>query len=108
MSYLSLPRIKQHLNIENDVFNEDAYLHHLADVAQEAVEKHINQPLKGLEDSNGDIPKPLEHAMLLYIGDLYQSRESNVYGVAVNRVPFAYEYLCALYKNYGGEIGGEQ
>ncbi len=37
---------------------------------------------------------------MLYIGDLYNSREGNAYGVNVTQIPFSYEYLLSLYKNY--------
>lgn len=105
MAYLELDEIKRHLNIEDTrYFGEDAYLRHLGEVAEQAVEQHICQPLASLEDADGKLPAPLKHAMLLYVGDLYASRESNVYGVAVNRVPFAYDYLCALYKKYDGGV----
>jgi len=31
---------------------------------------------------------------------LYNSREGNAYGVSVNQIPFSYDYLLSLYKNY--------
>ena len=100
MAYVSLHRLKQHLNIEDNVFIEDDYLKYLLEVAEATVERHICQPLKGLEDANGDLPKPLEHAVLLYCGDLYANRESVAFGGSPQQVPFTYEYLLNLYQNY--------
>ncbi len=103
MAYVDLDLLKKHLNIESDVLSEDSYLRHLIDVAESIVERHICQPLVGLEDSNGDIPKPLEQAILLYIGDLYANRESVAFGGSPQQVPFTYEYLLSMYINYKAE-----
>ncbi len=103
MAYVDLDLLKKHLNIESDVLSEDSYLRHLIDVAEATVERHICQPLVGLEDSNGDIPKPLEQAILLYIGDLYANRESVAFGGSPQQVPFTYEYLLSMYINYKAE-----
>ena len=102
-SYVTLNNVKKHLNIENEVYNDDMYLEHLIEVAEATVERHICQPLEGLEDSNGDLSKPLEHAILLYIGDLYANRESVAFGGSPQKVPFTYEYLVSLYQNYKAE-----
>lgn len=100
MAYVTLHRLKQHLNIEDDVFEEDDYLNHLLDVAEATVEQHICQPLEGLEDGNGYIPKPLEQAVLLYCGTLYASRENVAFGGSPQNVPFTYDYLLSMFKNY--------
>ena len=100
--YITLAMIKQHLNIEATYTAEDTYLTHLYNVAEKVVERHIDFILEDYEDEDGNIPTPLQHAMLLYIGDLYQSREGNAYGVTVTQIPFAYEYLLSLYRDYSG------
>ena len=98
--YVTLATIKAHLNIEASYTAEDTYLTHLYNVAETTVERHIDEKLTDLEDDQHAIPTPLQHAILLYIGDLYQSREGNAYGVSVSQIPFSYDYLLSLYKNY--------
>lgn len=102
--FVSLDRVKQHLNIEATYTEDDNYLSFLIEVAEGTVEKHICTNLYDLckDDGSGNqvLPLPLQHAILLYIGDLYNSREGNAYGVSVSQVPFSYDYLLSLYKNY--------
>lgn len=98
--YVTLHLLKQHLNIEDSVYSEDDYLNHLIAVAEGTVEQHICQSLDELTNSNGDIPKPLQQAILLYCGDLYANRESVAFGGSPQQVPFTYEYLLNLYQNY--------
>lgn len=105
--FVSLERVKQHLNIESTYTGDDNYLLFLIEVAESVVEKHICTNLYDLckiEESGGSVvytlPSPLQSAILLYIGDLYNSREGNAYGVSVSTVPFSYDYILSLYKNY--------
>lgn len=97
---MTLEEIKKHLNIENDFHDDDNYLLMLYGVAEETVAKHICCVLDDVLDDQGELPLPLSQAILLYIGDLYNSREGNAYGVNVTQIPFSYEYLLSLYKNY--------
>lgn len=102
--FVSLELVKQHLNIEPSYTGDDSYLNFLIPVAEGVVEKHICTNLNDLakDDGNGNLvlPLPLQSAILLYIGDLYNSREGNAYGVNVSQVPFSYDYILSLYKNY--------
>lgn len=99
--YVTLALAKQHLNIESGYTAEDTYITHLIEVAEKTVERHIDYLLEDYIDNVGDeLPKPLQHAILLYVGDLYMSREANAYGVSVTEVPFSYDYLLSLYKDY--------
>lgn len=97
--FLQLDLIKKHLNIDDYYKDDDDYLIYLADVAEKTVEKHIDNNLSDLANSRGDIPSPLLHAMLLFIGDMYANRESISYS-SVTEVPFSYDYLLTLYKRY--------
>lgn len=97
--YTTLEKIKKHLNIEADYTADDEYLLDLYEVAEKTVECHLDIPLEDLA-VDGDLVPPVRHAILLYVGDLYNSREGNAYGVQVQPVPFAYEYLLGLYRNY--------
>lgn len=102
--FVSLELVKQHLNIESSYTGDDSYLNFLIPVAEGVVEKHICTNLYDLckDDGSGNLtlPLPLQSAILLYIGDLYNSREGNAYGVSVSTVPFSYDYILSLYKNY--------
>lgn len=100
--YLQLYQVKKHLNIDEDFRDDDEYLMQLAEVAEKVVERNIDTSLKLLEDGDGDIPSPLMHAMLLLIGNFYANRESVAFANSTN-VPYSYQYLIDLYRNYRGE-----
>lgn len=97
--YLQLDQIKKHLVIDEYYKDEDDYLLYLADVAEKVVEKHIDCNLVELCDDKGDLPSPLLHAMLLFIGDMYNNRE-NISFSTPHDIPFSYDYILSLYKDY--------
>lgn len=97
---MTIQEIKKHLNIDDSFHADDDYIMMLYDVAEQTVAKHICCVLDDVRDEEGNLPSPLNHAILLYIGDLYNSREGNAYGVSVSQIPFSYDYLLSLYKNY--------
>lgn len=103
--YLTLNQIKKHLNIDSTFTADDTYLMNLASVAENAVQKHIDNELSELEDDYGQLPMPLTQAMLLMIGTLYAKRESIAFASVVE-VPLSYDYLLSLYKNYNGSTSG--
>lgn len=100
--FITLERIKQHLNIDEYFTDEDEYLVYLESVAESVVEKHIDNNLSGLCDEEGNLPAPLLHAMLLFIGDMYQSRESVAFSTATE-LPLSFNYILSLYKNYSNQ-----
>lgn len=106
--YLTIEEIKKHLNIDDDFTDDDEYLLSLEEVAEGVIEKHIDDSLEDIASMNGgELPRPLLHAMLLYIGNLYANRESISYSSAIE-IPFAYDYILSLYKSYGNrKAGGE-
>lgn len=97
--YIDLQTIKKHLNIDTEFTEDDDYLMMLEGVAEISVEKHIDKKLTQLEDGEGKLPSPLKQAMLLFIGNMYLSRESVTFGNAVE-IPLSYNYLLDLYKDY--------
>lgn len=97
--YLQLDLVKKHLNIDDFFKDDDNYLYYLCSVAQDVVQKHIDNNLSDLQNDRGDLPSPIIHAMLLYIGNMYANRESISYS-SINKVPFSYDYLLGLYKKY--------
>ena len=100
MSYLQLYQIKKHLNIDEDFHLDDEYLVDLSIVAEQVVQKHIDNNLDELcAENDGELPSPLMHAMLLLIGNFYANRESVAFASS-SEIPLSYSYLLDLYKNY--------
>ena len=99
MEYLTLTEIHKHLNLDAAFTDDDEYLTSLATAAEDVVSKYIDYPLSQLEDSGGDIPKALKFAMLLWIGTIYNVRES-VSSLSMNTVPHSMELLIDLYRDY--------
>ncbi len=98
--YIELYQIKKHLNIDDDFTMDDEYLVDLAVVAEKVVEKHIDSNLEIIAADNcGELPSPLIHAMLLFIGNMYANRESVAFAGA-QEIPLGYNYLLDLYKDY--------
>lgn len=97
--YIDLDLAKKHLNLESSFTEDDEYILGLIDVAENAVATHANENLETLAEKNGGcIPTPILQAALLMIGNLYQNRE--VVGAKAQRLPFNYQYLIDLYRNY--------
>lgn len=98
--FLDIERIKKHLNIDAEFVDDDEYLATLGEVAETVVQKHIDEDLTVIAAKNGgELPPPLLHAMLLFAGSMYQSREVNSLG-SLQEVPFGFDYILSLYKNY--------
>lgn len=98
--FLTLERIKQHLNLDTYYTADDAYLMALESVVEKVVQRHIDTNLEELAESEGgELPQPLLHAMLLLIGNFYANRES-VTSNAQTEIPLSYNYLLDLFKNY--------
>ena len=91
--------VKKHLQIDESFKDDDSYLELLIEVAKQSVLQHldIDWCSDGLEQV--EFPLPIIHAMLLLIGNLYANREPVAFNT-VSKVPFTYEYLLGLYKQY--------
>lgn len=97
--YIDLDRAKKHLNIEETFTEDDELILNLCEAAEQAVRVHCNEDFDTLAEANGGcLPAPLEQAMLLAIGNWYQNRE--VLGTRNAALPFNYQYLIDLYRNY--------
>lgn len=101
--YLNLDTIKKHLNIDNDFTDDDEYLMMLTDVVENAVAIHIDNDLSTLENEDGKLPSALQHALLLLLANYYNNRES-ITNVSANNIPFSFNYLIDLFRNYEGKI----
>ena len=98
--YLQLYQIKKHLNIDEDFHDDDEYLIDLAMVAEKLVQRHIDHNLSELCAENGGIlPPPLQHAMLLMVGNQYANREPIAFA-SNSEIALSYNYILDLYKNY--------
>ena len=99
--FLTLNQVKKHLNIDDYFKDDDEYISSLCEVAEKVVEKHTDSNLSEVAELNGgELPSPLVHAMFLFIGDMYRNRES-VSFTSVSSIPFSYDYILSLFKNYG-------
>ena len=97
--YIQLDYAKKHLNIEEDFTEDDEYILGLIEVAESAVRVHINEDFASIAEKNGGcLPPPILQAALLMIGNMYQNRE--IVGAKTNQLPFNYQYLIDLYRNY--------
>lgn len=105
--YVTLKQAKKHLNIDEDFNEDDDYIMQLINVAEIAVEKHIDCELITYVDKEGNLSYPLIQTMLLFIGNMYANRES-VSLTQMHELPLAYSYILDLYKDYTNkhEIGG--
>lgn len=100
MRYLTLELIKSQCIIDQEFTDDDTYLSHLGDVAEEAVENEIDNKLEEVVASNnGKLPAPLLQAMLIYVDYFYGLQR----GSDGNNpdIPKAFLHLCAIYRNWG-------
>lgn len=96
---IELSTIKKHLNIDAEYTADDEYLQHLEGVAVKLVEKHIDRTFEDIIAKEGEIPLPLLHAILLFIGNMYDNRESIAYNQVVE-IPNSLTYILSLYRDY--------
>lgn len=99
-NYLNLESVKKHLNIDSYYTDDDLYLEALMNVAEKVVRQHIDIGLDIVAGYNGgELPPPLIHAMLLFVGNMYANRESVAFASA-SEIPLSYQYILDLYKCY--------
>lgn len=96
---IELDKIKKHLNIDVDFTDDDEYIESLALVAEDLVQKHIDKSFEEIAAESGTLPMPLLHAILLFIGNLYDNRESVAYSSAVE-IPTSLTYILNMYRDY--------
>ena len=97
--YLNLDIVKKHLNIEKEYTLDDEYILNLMYVAENAVEKHIDNKLQNLEDEAGNLPASLLHAIMVLVANFYAHRESVAFASS-SEIPTSYNYLLDLFKDY--------
>lgn len=95
MRFVTLEQAKKHLNVEHS--DDDAYIEELVNVAEQALENYLERPLDDIL-VGGYLPAPVAHCIKLYLGTLYNYRES-VVPVSVKEFP-AIVLLMHGYKKY--------
>jgi uncharacterized phage protein (predicted DNA packaging) len=96
---IDLSTIKKHLNIDAEYTADDEYLMYLESVAEEVVQKHIDRTFEDIIAEEGEIPHPLLHSILLFVGNMYDNRESVAYNQVVE-VPNSLSYILSMYRDY--------
>lgn len=96
MAVVSLALFKKHVRAD-DFVDDDEYLQHLIDTAEETVITATNRSVRELTgDGAGEFPAPLKHAVMMLAAHWYNQRES-VSSVQMHEVP---DSLQALVKPY--------
>jgi uncharacterized phage protein (predicted DNA packaging) len=99
---VTLKDIKQHLNLDEGFTEDDYYLMQLIDVAEMAVERHLNKKLSTIKSDFDN--RMIIHAIKIIAANLYQNRESVGTG-NYNKIPYTLEYLINLQRNFGDRHG---
>ena len=97
MSLTALSLLKAHVRAD-DFSEDDTYLQHLLDTAEQHVADSTNRSLADLvELGGGERPYSITHAVLLIAGHWYNQREA-VAGVAMAEVPYTLQALLKPYR----------
>lgn len=96
---IPLATIKKHLNLDTEFTDDDNYIELLYGVAEDLVQKHIDRDFDSIVAEEGALPDALLHAILLFIGNLYDNRESVAYS-SVTEVPKSLDYILSMYRDY--------
>ena len=97
--YITLCEAKKHLLIDSSFKDDDEYILALIDAAEEAVSINLCVPLDSIAEG-GEIPPSVKAAILLLVGNFYANREPVVTGTITTTIPYSYDYLISLNKNY--------
>lgn len=97
MSLVDLELLKRHVRAD-DFSDDDAYLQHLLDSAEEYLTLATNRSIAELVDmGGGSLPYSLTHAVLLIAGHWYNQREG-VASVQMTEVPYTLQALIKPYR----------
>ena len=97
--YATLQMLKEQVNLVEEYTGDDTKLSRLLLTAQESVEKHIQQPLSGFVNEEGELNPMLVHAILIIAAHWYQNSEPVAF-VQPRVIPYTYEYLLQPFKKY--------
>ena len=97
MATVDIALLKMHVRAD-DFSDDDQYLQHLLDAAEQYVNKATNRTSDELlEMGNGKLPAMILHAILLTAGHWYNQREA-VSGVQMAEVPYTLQALIKPYR----------
>lgn len=97
MAVVSLALFKKHVRAD-DFADDDEYLQHLLDTAEEWVTNGTNRTEAELKEMDGGkFPRPLIHAIMMLAAHWYNQRES-VATVQMQQVPDALQALIKPYR----------
>ena len=97
MATVHIALLKMHVRAD-DFSDDDQYLQHLLDAAEQYVSKATNRTSDELlELGNGKLPAMILHAILLIAGHWYNQREA-VSGVQMAEVPYTLQALIKPYR----------
>jgi hypothetical protein len=87
---LTLADAKAHLNVTFDT--DDALIQSTLDAAKEWIEAYTGGEL------TDSAPAPVNQAVLMLTGHLYQNREATVVGITAQSLPFGFLELLEPYR----------
>lgn len=97
MDYVSLELLKKHVRAD-DFTDDDVYLSHLLEAAEQYVCEATNRTQDGLLKAGGGLlPATLQQAILLIAGHWYNQREA-VSGVQMAEVPYTLQALIKPFR----------
>jgi uncharacterized phage protein (predicted DNA packaging) len=97
MSVVDLELFKKHVRAD-DFSDDDDYLQHLLDAAQESVIIATNRSVDELSEiGGGNFPKSLQQAIMMLAAHWYNQRES-VSSVQMHEVPDSLQILIKPYR----------
>ena len=99
--FVTLDKVRAHLNLDDYYTEDNEYIIHLINAAEEATAKRLN--LKSLayavDPHSGYLPDSIIHQILLLVGSWYAARETFSYQ-SVSQLPHSFDFLSDLNKNY--------
>lgn len=101
MATTKLELLKKHVRAD-DFSDDDEYLAHLLNAAEEYVTTATNRAVPELLEMGGgeELPASLQQAVLLIAGHWYNQREA-VSGVQMAEVPYTLQALVKPYRKLG-------
>lgn len=98
--FILLDDAKKQLNIDKSFTDDDNYIIHLIQVAEDAISKRIDRKLDEMVDpKTGYLPKSVIQSILILIGQFYANREATI-NVSANEIPIGLNWLADLNKKY--------
>lgn len=106
MAVVSLALFKKHVRAD-DFADDDEYLEHLLETAEESVIRATNSTYEDIYCDNGyEFPAPLRHAIMMLAAHWYNQRES-ASGTQMHEVPDALQALVKPYRKLVSDASRE-